>query len=605
MIKKLTEQFKLPVLAGAMLLAIIATVYILGAATPQEAHASSHVQEVPLDWPLTPSGIRAGDRFRLIFLSSDKRTASSTNMTDYNNWIIARAAAGHVDIREYGANFKAVGCTAVVDTRDNTSTTYTNSDKGVPIYWLNGNKVADHYEDFYDENWDDEVNDKDEHGNNGPNTSQEANYPFTGCDHDGTEGFTDMGVSRSLGSTDDKTRVARPDSTETSAGPLGSDYFAVSTANRPMYGLSQVFKAQALPSNTGTLTTGGTARQDWLDASDDGDYWRAKLHKGVKYRIDVKGSESSQYGGTLTNPWIKVLAGSTRLKVLNDSAPGVSQTTSETEATLGGAGQNSRLDIKVIANHEEPKYYYLLVYRDAEDGDYGEGDHGSYTITANRLDWPTGRLAPDITVTTESRTGFIFTWAEPAKTQDTLVAPLSGYKVQYRTRPGGNWSAETTKNANQRSHEITGLTAGQKYQVRVRAYHPNPHPNTTYRWGYATIYTDDCAGTGANACNGYKPGRINYDASGDVDGYTVRLTGGQTYIIRVNAKSNKAGTLVDPKLALRRISTNNLVGTNDNGGTGLDSKITYTPPATNDYLILVSAVQPDDRGTYKVKVKQR
>ena len=39
---------------------------------------------------------------------------------------------------------------AAKDARDNTSTTYTSSDKGVPIYWLGGAKVADEYEDFYD-----------------------------------------------------------------------------------------------------------------------------------------------------------------------------------------------------------------------------------------------------------------------------------------------------------------------------------------------------------------------------------------------------------------------------------------------------------------------
>ena len=31
---------------------------------------------------------------------------------------------------------------------------YTSSNKGVPIYWLRGNRVADEYEDFYDGSWD-------------------------------------------------------------------------------------------------------------------------------------------------------------------------------------------------------------------------------------------------------------------------------------------------------------------------------------------------------------------------------------------------------------------------------------------------------------------
>ena len=56
------------------------------------------------------------------------------------------AAGGHTDIQTHSAGFRAVGCTADTDARDNTSTTGT----GVAIYWLNGAKVADHYADFYD-----------------------------------------------------------------------------------------------------------------------------------------------------------------------------------------------------------------------------------------------------------------------------------------------------------------------------------------------------------------------------------------------------------------------------------------------------------------------
>ena len=198
--------------------------------------------EVPFTWDLKPTGLGSGTKFRLIFLSSTKRNATSTDIAAYNTFVQTRAAAAHTDIQAYSGGFTAVGCTATVDARDNTETTYTSTDKGVPIYWLNGTKAVDDYEDFYDESWDDEVNLKNESGTAGRNTDQEANYPFTGCTHDGTEGFTDLGDSRSLGSTDGKARVARPDSTETTAGPVGSDYFAVSTATRPMYGLSSVFQ---------------------------------------------------------------------------------------------------------------------------------------------------------------------------------------------------------------------------------------------------------------------------------------------------------------------------------------------------------------------------
>ena len=131
---------------------------------------------------------------------------------------------------DYSDLFKAVGCTDAVDARDNTGTTGT----GVSIYWLNGNKVADNYADFYDETWDDEANDKNESGTNGPDTSNANNYPATGCDHDGTKVN-----SRELGSGG-SVRVGRPNSSDTGNGPIGSIH-NFSAGSRHMYGLSPVF----------------------------------------------------------------------------------------------------------------------------------------------------------------------------------------------------------------------------------------------------------------------------------------------------------------------------------------------------------------------------
>ena len=138
---------------------------------PQIAQQASDDDANPVlnDWSLKPSGLGVGDEFRLIFLSSTKRDASSSSIGTYNTWIQARAAAGHDDIQAYSDGFTVVGCTSAKDARDNTSTTYTSTDKGVPIYWLNGSKVADEYEDFYDGDWDNESNshDRNELGANG------------------------------------------------------------------------------------------------------------------------------------------------------------------------------------------------------------------------------------------------------------------------------------------------------------------------------------------------------------------------------------------------------------------------------------------------------
>ena len=91
---------------------------------------------VTSNWILTPDGVSGGQQFRLIFYSSTKRDAQSDDIEDYNTFVQARAAAGHAKIRQYSDGFTAVGCTEDADARDNTQTRYTDSNTGVPIYWL-------------------------------------------------------------------------------------------------------------------------------------------------------------------------------------------------------------------------------------------------------------------------------------------------------------------------------------------------------------------------------------------------------------------------------------------------------------------------------------
>ena len=244
-------------------------------ALPMQAQAQT-VTSVPDDWALLPTGISTGDQFRLIFLTSSNRNATSATIGDYNTFVQGAANSGHTDIRAYSSGFTVVGCTASVDARDNTGTTYTSTDTGVPIYWLNGLQVADDYEDFYDGSWDAESNsqDKNELGTNGPNTTQSANYPYTGCDHDGTEAFTGSN-SRALGHSSD-VRVGRPGSSGSGHGPIGSSFKTDPDNERPMYGLSAVFEVAAtvvpgVPTDL-TATAGGETeiKLSWTAPTDDG-----------------------------------------------------------------------------------------------------------------------------------------------------------------------------------------------------------------------------------------------------------------------------------------------------------------------------------------------
>ena len=437
---------------------------------------SNRVVYVPNNWSLKPAGIDPGERFRLIFLSSTKRDATSTDIETYNTFVQDLAANGHANIEDHSSRFRVVGCTASTDARDNTRTT----SSGVPIYWLGGNKVADNYTDFYDGSWDDEANDKNESGNDAHDTSQVVNFPFTGCNSNGTESRSGF-LSSALG-VFSSVRLGRPDSTNTNHSPISSDAGDLPGNTHPFYALSPVFQVPTM--NAYTLSKGGVPHPGEINSDNNtGNYHQVRLYANVSYRIDVKGSERSQPGGTIRNPRVKIYEGSGKLKLLNGSSDGVSQTNSATTALRGGAtsssGTNSRLEIKV--KPEQTGTYRLLVYRTT-------GDDGTYTITVNERDRPQGRLAPDITVTQENNTSVSFSWTKPGKTQRSIKAPIKSYQVQYRPFPNGRWSTEQTLSKTVLDHQYTGLSSGQSYDVRVRSYHPDA-PYMTYQWGYARVHT--------------------------------------------------------------------------------------------------------------------
>ena len=100
------------------------------------------------------------------------------------------------------------------DARLRTDTTWTATDRGVPIYWLNGARVADDYADFYDGSWENE--DKPRNGLGNPRPLA-GTAPWTGTDHDGTELF-DGGASRAMGQA--TVGVGGLGSSAVGAGPL-------------------------------------------------------------------------------------------------------------------------------------------------------------------------------------------------------------------------------------------------------------------------------------------------------------------------------------------------------------------------------------------------
>ena len=259
-------------------------------AAPSIAPRSTHpTTPVAYAWSLRPSGLGEDDEFRLIFISSQGRNAGPTSISTYNSWIQSQAGSGHADIRTHRNGFRAVVCTEDDDARDNTAMNHTTV---VPVYWLGGAKVADGYNDFYDGSWDNDTNTKDrtENGTNELDLSLTANWPWTGCDDDGTEDFS-FGVSRALGQ--DPARVGRPATTGAANNPLSSTHSAPSNSEQTMYGISAIFKVSApiLAGRPTGLRATASSRSaidlEWTAPTDTGD------GDITQYKI-----EESEDGGT-------------------------------------------------------------------------------------------------------------------------------------------------------------------------------------------------------------------------------------------------------------------------------------------------------------------
>jgi len=97
-----------------------------------------------------PPGVSPGDSYRLAFRTSGAINATSTNIAVYNNFVSAVASAVP-ELASLGVGWKAIASTASVDARTNTGTDPTSAgNTGVPIFLLNGVKIADHYDDLWD-----------------------------------------------------------------------------------------------------------------------------------------------------------------------------------------------------------------------------------------------------------------------------------------------------------------------------------------------------------------------------------------------------------------------------------------------------------------------
>ncbi len=249
--------------------------------------------EVAADWALAPSGLSAGDEFRLIFITSQRRTAVSTDIDAYNDWAqLVVAEHGHAALLPYSGLVSVIASTATVDARENTAMwdpalnsnaggytdrSTSDSDSGTKIYWLaapSTDKVADNYFDFYDASWDTGTNNR-SHATNEAATAQMSIY-WTGSSDAGVEvsGHTLGDSNPRFGSMDTLGNT-----------PLDHTANTVNTTELRMLAMSPVFKID--PSATGPEVSVRLMTGEGENRNDDDEVEKSEADATVSFPLTL------------------------------------------------------------------------------------------------------------------------------------------------------------------------------------------------------------------------------------------------------------------------------------------------------------------------------
>lgn len=119
---------------------------------------------------------------------------------------------------------------------------------------------------------------------------------------------------------------------------------------------------------------------------------------------------------------------------------------------------------------------------------------------------------------------------------------------------------------------------------------------------YARIVEISDAGHGTWTSYRMSPGdsfQGTLSSDGDRDWVAITLTEGETYEIELSGAASGGGTLSDPYLRLYN-SQGSLIRSDDDGGPGYDSAITFTASSTGTYYISAGAYSDGHSGSYTI-----
>ncbi len=360
----------------------------------------------------------------------------------------------------------------------------------------------------------------------------------------------------------------------------------------------------ATTATTGRGIVGGSAIGN-IETVNDRDWFSIALTTGRTYRIELEGAPTS--AGTLSDTFLH--------GVYNSAGALIAATTVD-----DSANRNAVLNFNPTATGT----FFIGA------GAFGSNT-GTYKVSVRDLG-----VADDFTATTATAgrvtvggnsSGNIETngdvdWFSVSLTAGTIYriaqegAPTSGGTLTDTFLRGVHNSAGTLIAGTTDDDSGVGVnsqvnftpTTSGTYFVAAGAFAGN---TGTYKvavtsLGVATPPDDfaaTTATTGAVTVGGNRTGNI--ETSGDQDWFRVSLTAGTSYRVDLEGTPTSAGTMADPIIRGIYNSAGTLInGTaEDDGGTGLNSRETFTPTATGNHFIAAGGFA-NNTGTYKLSVTQ-
>lgn len=353
---------------------------------------------------------------------------------------------------------------------------------------------------------------------------------------------------------------------------------------------------------TGRVVVGSAGTTGTIEVPGDIDYFGVNVTAGNRYRFTLSGVDGA--GGTLPDPYLSVW----------------SMLIGEMVAQDNDSGTGRDAQVTYTAPNTETLYLSVEALRASANttGTYrlsaellpplsSTDDHAASTETAGRVtvggaaatgnietsgdkDW----FAVDVTAGTRYR----FTLSGTGDGGGTLSNPY----LELLSPAGLRQAFDDDTGPGSDSLLIYTATSTGRLYLSASASSISPTATGTYRLLAETVpddYADNSGTVGTIMAGGSITGTI--EISGDKDWFAIDVTQGTQYRFNLSGRDGGGGTVADPNLELRS-STGSVLAADYDGGTGLDSQMTYTATSTGRLYVAVSAgtIFTPNTGSYRL-----